>query len=46
MSLEERIRRFAEQARGYLLEEFAKSLQQDTTVVMARTANLLLKVKI
>ena len=33
MSLEERIRRFAEQARGYLLEEFAKSLQQDTTVV-------------
>jgi hypothetical protein len=33
MSLEERIKRFAEQARGYLLEEFAKSLQQDTTVV-------------
>lgn len=33
MSLEERIRRFAEQARGYLLEEFARSTQKDTEVV-------------
>ena len=33
MSLEDKIRQFAKQARGYLLEEFAKSLEEDTTVV-------------
>lgn len=33
MSLEEKIRRFSEQARGYLLEEFAKSTRKDTEVV-------------
>lgn len=33
MSLEERIRRFAQQARDYLLEEFEKSTQKDTSVV-------------
>ena len=33
MSLEKRIKQFAEQARSYLLQEFARSLQQDATVV-------------
>lgn len=33
MSLQDRIRQFSEQTRAYLLEEFARSLEEDTTVV-------------
>ena len=33
MSLEKRIKEFAEQARGYLLEEFARSRKKDTEIV-------------